>query len=40
MRFLLDTCVISEPVIELFDSGLAEWIDDIVEEKLYLSQFC
>ena len=37
MRFLLDTCVISELVAKQPDPGLVEWIDGIAEEKLYLS---
>jgi len=37
MRFLLDTCVISDLVAMQPDSGLVEWIDGIAEEKLYLS---
>jgi predicted nucleic acid-binding protein len=37
MRYLLDTCVISDLVARQPDSGLVEWIDGIAEEKLYLS---
>ena len=37
MRFLLDTCVISELVAKQPDSGLVEWIDSRAEEQLYLS---
>jgi hypothetical protein len=37
MRFLLDTCVISELVAKQPDPGVVRWIDDIGEEKLYLS---
>ena len=37
MRFLLDTCVISELAAKQPDPGFAEWIDSIAEEKLYLS---
>ena len=37
MRFLLDTCVISELVAKQPDPGVAQWIDDVGEEKVYLS---
>lgn len=37
MRFLLDTCVISELVARQPDPGVIRWIDSIGEEKLYLS---
>jgi len=37
MRFLLDTCVISELVARRPDPGVVAWIDDIGEEKIYLS---
>ena len=37
MRFLLDTCVISELVAKRPDPGVVQWIDDIGEEKVYLS---
>lgn len=37
MRFLLDTCVISELVAKRPDPGVVQWIDDIGEEKIYLS---
>ncbi len=37
MRFLLDTCVISEIVRPAPDSGLIDWINEADEESLYLS---
>jgi tRNA(fMet)-specific endonuclease VapC len=37
MKFLLDTCVISELVKKQPDPGLVDWIDSIAEERLYLS---
>jgi tRNA(fMet)-specific endonuclease VapC len=37
MRFLLDTCVISELVAKQPDLGVVRWIDDVGEEKVYLS---
>ena len=37
MKFLLDTCVISELIARQPDSGLLEWIDNIAEERVYLS---
>jgi predicted nucleic acid-binding protein len=37
MKFLLDTCVVSEFIAKQPDSGLVEWIDSQAEEKLYLS---
>jgi len=37
MRFLLDTCVISELAARRPDPGVVAWIDDIGEEKIYLS---
>lgn len=37
MRFLLDTCVISEFVAKRPDPGVVQWIDDVGEEKVYLS---
>ncbi|MGD9101599.1 MAG: type II toxin-antitoxin system VapC family toxin [Anaerolineae bacterium] len=37
MRFLLDTCVISELVARQPDPGLVQWIDSTAEEKMYLS---
>jgi tRNA(fMet)-specific endonuclease VapC len=36
MRFLLDTCAISELIARQPDPGLVEWIDGIGEEKIYL----
>jgi predicted nucleic acid-binding protein len=37
MRFLLDTCVISELVARQPDPDVVRWVDSIDEEKLYLS---
>ena len=37
MRYLLDTCVISELVAMQPDSRLVQWIDAMDEERLYLS---
>lgn len=37
MRFLLDTCVISELATKQPDPGVIRWVDSIDEEKLYLS---
>jgi predicted nucleic acid-binding protein len=37
MRFLLDTCVISELVARQPDPGVVQWIDNVVEENLFLS---
>ncbi|MCP4604853.1 MAG: type II toxin-antitoxin system VapC family toxin [Proteobacteria bacterium] len=37
MRFLLDTCVISELVSRQPDLGVVKWIDSIDEVKLFLS---
>jgi predicted nucleic acid-binding protein len=37
MRFLLDTCVISELVAKQPDPALVQWVDGTAEEKLYLS---
>jgi tRNA(fMet)-specific endonuclease VapC len=37
MRFLLDTCVISELVAKQPDPGVVRWVDSIDEERLYLS---
>ena len=37
MRYLLDTCVISELVARQPDSRLVQWIDTMDEERLYLS---
>ena len=37
MRFLLDTCVISELVARQPDPGVVQWIDDVGEERIYLS---
>jgi predicted nucleic acid-binding protein len=37
MRFLLDTCVVSELVARQPDPGVVRWVDSIDEEKLYLS---
>jgi tRNA(fMet)-specific endonuclease VapC len=37
MRYLLDTCVISELVARQPDPNVLSWIDSVAEEKLYLS---
>ena len=37
MRYLLDTCVISELVARQPDPDVLSWIDSVDEEKLYLS---
>ena len=37
MRFLLDTCVISELVAMQPDPDVVQWVDGIDEERLYLS---
>jgi predicted nucleic acid-binding protein len=37
MRYLLDTCVISELVARRPDPRVVQWIDSIDEEKTYLS---
>jgi predicted nucleic acid-binding protein len=37
MRFLLDTCVVSELVAAQPDPGVVRWIDSVDEERLYLS---
>jgi predicted nucleic acid-binding protein len=37
MRFLLDTCVISELVARQPDPGVVQWVDNVDEEKLFLS---
>jgi predicted nucleic acid-binding protein len=37
MRYLLDTCVISELVSKQPDPGVVKWIDSIDEAKLFLS---
>jgi len=37
MRYLLDTCVISELVARQPHPDVLQWIDDIAEEKIYLS---
>jgi predicted nucleic acid-binding protein len=36
MKYLLDTCVISELVARQPDAGLVKWIDGADEERLYL----
>ena len=36
MKYLLDTCVISELVARQPDAGLVQWIDGTDEERLYL----
>ena len=37
MRYLLDTCVISELVARQPDHGVVRWVDSIDEEGLFLS---
>ena len=37
MRFLLDTCVISDLVARQPDPGVVQWVDGIDEGKLFLS---
>jgi tRNA(fMet)-specific endonuclease VapC len=37
MRYLLDTCVVSELVAKQPNPGVVHWVDSIDEEKLYLS---
>ena len=37
MRFLLDTCVVSELVAAQPDAGVVRWIDSMAEERLHLS---
>jgi predicted nucleic acid-binding protein len=37
MRFLLDTRVISQLVAKRPDPGVVQWVDDVGEEKIYLS---
>ncbi len=37
MRYLLDTCVISELVAREPDPGVVKWVDSVDEEKLFLS---
>jgi predicted nucleic acid-binding protein len=37
MRFLLDTCVISELVARQPDPGVVQWVDSVIEENLFLS---
>ena len=37
MRYLLDTCVISELVARQPNPDVVQWIDDIDENRLYLS---
>ena len=37
MRYLLDTCVISELVARQPDPGVVQWIDSVDEETLFLS---
>lgn len=37
MRYLLDTCVISELVARQPDPNVVQWIDDLDEDRLYLS---
>ena len=37
MRYLLDTCVISELVARQPDAGVVQWVDSIDEDRLFLS---
>ena len=37
MRFLLDTCVISELIARQPDPGVVQWVDSIDEDRLFLS---
>jgi predicted nucleic acid-binding protein len=37
VRYLLDTCVISELVAREPDPGVVKWVDSVDEEKLFLS---
>ena len=37
MRYLLDTCVISELVARQPDPGIIQWVDSVDEAKLFLS---
>ena len=37
MRYLLDTCVISELVARQPDPGVVRWVDTVDEERLFLS---
>ena len=37
MKYLLDTCVISELVARQPDHGVVRWVDSIDEERLFLS---
>ena len=37
MRFLLDTCVISELVARRPDPDVVQWVDSVDEERLFLS---
>ena len=37
MRYLLDTCVISELVARQPDPDVVRWVDGIDEDRLYLS---
>lgn len=37
MRYMLDTCVISELVAREPDPGVVKWVDSVAEEKLFLS---
>ena len=36
MRYLLDTCAISELFATRPDPGLIEWVDGVDEDQLYL----
>ena len=37
MRYLLDSCVISELVARQPDAGVVQWVDSIDEDRLFLS---
>ena len=37
MRYLLDTCVISELVAKRPEPGVVQWVDGVDEEKIFLS---
>ena len=37
MRYLLDTCLISDLVARQPDPGVVQWVDSIDEERLFLS---
>lgn len=37
MKYLLDTCAISEPRKPSPNQGFIEWLEDQIEDRLYLS---